>query len=426
MKAKKRRYFFLIAVVAAACAAYVVLSAEDPQISGYEGFARLPQSEIITLTVGHDRPIDRFEVEVLQGLRHVTLVNDRNVGTEKTYALHIEPRALRLTDGEATVLLTAESGLFGKTRIKVAARVDMVPPAIKQITSTRFVRQGSAGAVKVRAVGAERVYVKIGDEKFPLSKSREGEKNVYSSLFAVGSDVPPDTDIFVVAEDDNENVRHALTDTTITRAVFKKENIEVSDRFLEEHVYPSLGAKGGGISAAEAIRRVNETWRKEDGSFIRELSRDTADEPLWHGRFLQMSGSKVFATYGERRKMYYHGEQVSACRHLGYDLASVRHAPVVAANSGRVVYAGVRKIYGKTVIIDHGLGLMSLYGHLSEVSVSEGQTVSKGDLIGRTGSTGFAMGDHLHFAILVHGVPVNPLNWWDGKWIENRILYFLS
>jgi murein DD-endopeptidase MepM/ murein hydrolase activator NlpD len=425
MKSKKKRYFFLVAALSVAYAAYVVLSAKNPQISGYEGFAKIPQTETITLTVENDRPIDRFEVEVLQGLRHVTLVNDRNVGTEKTYELHLDPHALRLTDGNATVLLTAGSGLFGKTRLKVNAHVDSVPPAIKQITSTPFVRQGSAGAVKVRAVGADRVYVEIGHDKFPLSRSKKGGNNVYASLFAVGCDVPPSTRVFVIAEDDNENVRRAVMDTTITKARFHKEDIEVGDRFLEEHVYSLLGEESGEISPLDALKRVNETWRKEDGFFIRGLSEETAGEPLWHGRFLQLRGSKVFATFGEIRKMYYHGKRVSTSEHLGYDLASVRHAQVFAANSGRVVYAGKLKIYGNTVIIDHGLGLMSLYGHLSEISVSEGQEVAKGDAIGRTGSTGFAMGDHLHFAVLVHGVPVNPLNWWDAKWIENRIMNFL-
>lgn len=426
MKSKKKRYFFYLAVIVIAYAAYTVISAKDPQIIGYEALAKIPRSKKVTLTVKNNRSIGSFEIEILQGLRRVTLLKDRDIGREKTYDLKVEPRKLKLTDGEVTVLLTADSGLFAKSSIKVPAVIDSVPPVIKQITSTPFVRQGSTGAVKVRAIGADRVYVDIGQDKFPLSRSAEGDKHIYSSLFPVGIDVSPGTDVFVVAEDDNENVKRAVAHTTITNSGFRKEDIKVDDSFIDRHLYPLLGENSRELSPVDAIREINENWRKEDRAFIHKLSVKTAAKPLWKGRFLQLRNSKVFAIYGERRKIYYHGKPVSTSRHLGYDLASVSHARVSAANNGRVVYAGKRLIFGNTVIIDHGLGLMSLYGHLSEISVTEGQTVKKGDIIGRTGNTGFAIGDHLHFAILVHGVPVNPLDWWDANWIANRILYTLS
>jgi murein DD-endopeptidase MepM/ murein hydrolase activator NlpD len=426
MKSKKKRYFFYVALIVIAYAAYAILSAKDPQIIGYEAFSKIPRSEEVTLTVKNNRPIDLFEIEIIQGLRRVTLLKERDIGREKTYDLKIEPRELQLTDGDVTVLLTADSGLFAKRSIKVPAVVDSVPPVIKQIASTPFVPQGSTGAVKVRAIGADRVYVDIGQQKFLLSRSAKRGDDIYSSLFPVGINVSPGTDVFIVAEDDNENVKRAVAHTTITKSEFRKEDIKVDDRFLDKHLYPLLGEDSGELSPVDAIRKVNEDWRKEDRAFIRKLSVETAAKPLWKGRFLQLKGSEVFTLYGERRRIYYHGEPVSTSRHLGYDLASVSHAPVSAANNGKVVYAGKRLIFGNTVIIDHGLGLMSLYGHLSEISVTEGQTVEKGDIIGRTGNTGFAIGDHLHFAIFVHGVPVNPLDWWDGNWIENRILYVLS
>jgi murein DD-endopeptidase MepM/ murein hydrolase activator NlpD len=73
------------------------------------------------------------------------------------------------------------------------------------------------------------------------------------------------------------------------------------------------------------------------------------------------------------------------------------------------------------VVLDHGLGLMSLYAHLSDIGVKVGQTVQKGEALGRTGETGLAGGDHLHFALLVHGVYTNPIEWWDDHWLKDRI-----
>ncbi len=86
-----------------------------------------------------------------------------------------------------------------------------------------------------------------------------------------------------------------------------------------------------------------------------------------------------------------------------------------------VLYAAPLGIYGNCVILDHGLGVQSLYGHLSIIDVKEGDTVEKGQALGRTGTTGLAGGDHLHFTMLVDGVMVSPVEWWDPHWMEDRV-----
>ncbi len=421
MKSHKKQYILLIVVAAVIIyGAYRIFFIPEPRITGYENLDKLPRKKRIVLTVSSEYPVGRFYVAVVQNLRQVTVVDDRDIGNEKTYELSIEPRKLGIGDGDATVYLVAESGFFSKTEIEMDTRVDTVAPEIKQVSSTPYVKQGSAGAVKVRAIGADRVYVMIMDKKYPLL--REGKKDVYRSLFPIERTVPPGTDIVVVAEDDNENVRTSVLGTTITKASFRKEKIRITDDFVKRHIYPLLAEEGEGLSPVEAIRHVNEVWRTEDNEVVRQLAGQTSPRFLWKKKFLQLKNSKVFAHYGDVRNYYYQGKQVSSSTHLGYDLASVRNAPVPAAGAGRVVYAGPRRIYGNTVVIDHGLGLMSLYGHLSSIGVREGQEVEQGDVIGSTGSTGFALGDHLHFEVLVHGVAVNPLAWWDMNWIENKVL----
>jgi hypothetical protein len=423
MKSNKKRYVFLVITAAIIIyAAYRFFSISEPRITGYENLGKLPRKKKIVLTVSSDRPVRRFYVAVVQDLRQVTVIDERNIGNEKTYELTMEPRKLGIKDGKATVYLVAESGFFSKTEIELDTGVDIVPPEIKQISSTPYVKQGSAGAVRVRAIGADKVYVKILDWKYPLLRSQEGDKNVYRSLFPVELSAAPGTDIIVVAEDDNENVTTAVLGTTITKASFRKDKIRITDDFVRLHISPLLGEEGEGLSPVEAIRRVNEVLRGEDNEVVRQLAGQTSSAFLWEKKkFLQLRNSKVFAHFGDVRNYYYEDEHVSSSTHLGYDLASVRNAPVPAANAGRVVYAGSRRLYGNTVVIDHGLGLMSLYGHLSSIGVREGQEVERGEVIGATGSTGFALGDHLHFEVIVHGVAVNPLAWWDMNWIENKI-----
>jgi murein DD-endopeptidase MepM/ murein hydrolase activator NlpD len=118
----------------------------------------------------------------------------------------------------------------------------------------------------------------------------------------------------------------------------------------------------------------------------------------------------------------HNGKEIDHQTHLGIDLASTRHAPIPAAANGRVVVAAHDfGIYGNAIIIDHGLGLQSLYSHLSQIDVAVGDTVKRGQIIGKTGATGMAGGDHLHFGVLCSGIPVNPYEWWDGTWIKNNI-----
>ena len=150
------------------------------------------------------------------------------------------------------------------------------------------------------------------------------------------------------------------------------------------------------------------------------MTQQSDDRKHWQGAFLRMPGA-TRATFGERRVYTYNGKEVDRQVHLGTDLASLAQSPVPAANDGRVVFADTLGIYGKTVIIDHGFGLFSLYSHLSSFDTAPGESVARGAAIGRTGTSSLAGGDHLHFSVLVHQTFVNPLEWWDAQWIANNI-----
>ena len=171
----------------------------------------------------------------------------------------------------------------------------------------------------------------------------------------------------------------------------------------------------------DAFLVINREQRKQAEMTKREIGAKTADVPLWEGPFVQPRNTKVFSNFAETRTYVYDGRPVDTQVHFGYDLASTKHSPVPAANSGVVAFAGPLTIYGNTVIVDHGLGLQTLYAHLSSIEAKVGDKVTKGQELGRSGATGLAVGDHLHFEVLVSGVSVTPLEWWDARWIRERV-----
>ncbi|HWN90596.1 MAG TPA: M23 family metallopeptidase, partial [Verrucomicrobiae bacterium] len=205
---------------------------------------------------------------------------------------------------------------------------------------------------------------------------------------------------------------------------FRSDVIDVKDDFLERKLPELLPERGGAIprdQLLEAFLTVNRDRRKQAEETKRTLAAKTQPRPLWDGVFLQPRNTKVFSNFAETRTYRYHGREVDTQVHFGYDLAAVRHGPVPAANAGVVVFAGPLSIYGNTVIVDHGLGLQTLYAHLSTIEVKEGDQVRQEQELGRTGDTGFAMGDHLHFEVLIGGISVTPVEWWDARWIRDHI-----
>jgi len=174
-------------------------------------------------------------------------------------------------------------------------------------------------------------------------------------------------------------------------------------------------------SPLETFLYVNQQIRRQNRAKLVDLSQQTAHEPLWEGPFLRQPQAATQALFADHRTYYYQGKKIDQQIHLGHDLASVAQAKIVAGNSGKVLWAEYMGIYGLCVVIDHGLGLQSLYAHMSQLDVQPGDTVKRGQIIGRSGNTGLAGGDHLHLGILVTGTPVQTIEWWDSHWLEDNI-----
>ena len=200
-------------------------------------------------------------------------------------------------------------------------------------------------------------------------------------------------------------------------------HLGVDERFLEI-VVPRIRGKipsvGDGKSLIGDYVAINSELRARNVATLRKLGMASPNERRWLGKFERMT-AKVFGRFADHRSYMYRGRLVDRQWHMGFDLASVKNDDVPAANDGTVVFAAYLGIYGNAVVLDHGFGLTTIYAHMSSIDVVPGDQVARGDTLGRTGATGLALGDHLHFEVQVRGVAVRPAQWWDARWVRDNI-----
>ena len=303
--------------------------------------------------------------------------------------------------------------------------IDTQPPEIEMISTVHNLSQGGTGLVIYRtSEDCHLTGVQVGDNFFPAHAGYYRDPRIRLAFIGLGYQQGPGTQIWIKAVDQAQNSAKAGVKHYIRKKVFKKDNIRISDRFLSSKVpeFENTIALDSGGSLVDKFLKINRDLRKVNYEKISELAQTTVTTRHWKGKFLRMPGAANQAGFADHRTYTYNDKIIDRQVHLGMDLASVTHSPVPAANSGVIAFSGLLGIYGKTVLIDHGFGLFSMYAHLNRSDVSKGQEVSKGDILGRTGSTGLAGGDHLHFSILVNNTFVNPIEWWDAAWIKNNIL----
>lgn len=312
----------------------------------------------------------------------------------------------------------------GNTRTElVTMRMDLRPPRISLKNLPPNVRRGGAGVLRYTIdEDVSRNGVLIGDYFVSGYLQKDGSYLCFFPFPYQMSAREFKESIYITATDLAGNVSKSRLNVTAIERTFKNDKIDLSDNFLQtveeklRHLAPH--AK----TSLECYLYINNEVRAADALMLQNLRNDTAAAMLWEGAFLRLPRSAPRAGFADHRFMSYQGKQVGESWHLGFDLASVRNAEVPAANSGRVIFTGEQGIYGNLMVIDHGLGLMSLYSHLSEIGVKPGDVVTKGQIIAKTGTTGLAFGDHLHFGIMVGGKEVTPLEWIDPKWIRDNVM----
>lgn len=345
---------------------------------------------------------------------------------EKTYTVALA-KVPGIKEGPAVLKVAARDAALWRGNQTVVERrltLDLTPPTLQLVADDRYVNFGGVGVLVYKtSADTVRTGVQFGTRFFPgFAGQVRGHPDHWLVLFAHAYDVPTDARPKLVAADAAGNSRELAVRYELKNVKYRKSTLPLSERFVRDKVAPLLAdATLRQGAPRDVFVAVNQGLRKDNEEKIAALTRQAAPPMLWRGAFVQLSNSKVEANFADERTYTWNGEPIDTAYHLGYDLSVTKAYPVEAANAGTVVFAGDLGIYGGTVIIDHGLGLFTLYSHLSAIDVQVGATLAKKQILGKTGQTGLAAGDHLHYGVYLSGVAVLPVEWWDAQWLEDNL-----
>ena len=376
--------------------------------------------------------LNSFSVTLNSGGKDYPLAAERysELVRQKKFTVALSAKLEGLKEGPAVLRIEARDNSWwiffrgNQTLVENTLTIDITPPTLEIIADDRYVNFGGVGMI-VYKPSADTVTtgIKIGKYFFLGYKGQiKSQPDHYIAFFAHAYNSGEDERAMLVATDKAGNSKEMQLAYTLKNVKYKKSTIQISEDFLRNKVTPLLsdvGARQG--TPKEIFVKVNKGLRKENEDKIKAITEKSTPAKLWEGAFHQLTNSKVEANFADARTYVYNEEEIDQAYHLGYDLSVTKHYPVEASNHGVIAFVGDLGIYGNTVIIDHGLGLFTLYSHLSSIDVKVGDQIKQEQIIGKTGETGFAGGDHLHFGVYLHGVAILPVEWWDQKWIKDNI-----
>jgi len=420
----KKITLLLLLVVCGFVAFYLYIDITDPVITwGVEDNESI--NDAFNIKITDDRGLD----EVCFTLSGGACVDDERCSRDlqsQSFDLLVDPGKCVVSSEPLKVKVTVNavdsSILANKMSGSIELTYDRQAPSLMVLDGTLSLKRGGAGVV-LYEVGEEpdETGVMLDDLLF---KSFVFGQNKYLSFYAHPYYV--EADEFkprVFAVDEAGNLKKIRPGSRTAEHAYHSEEIELTDNFLES-VKDKMMA-GSPQKPLDVFVEVNNKTRKENYQKIVQLCQTTESKKLWDGVFLRNQGATK-AGFADARTYKYRSEVVGKQVHTGIDIAGINNTQVFAANHGKVVFVGEIGIYGNVVIVDHGYGLHSLYGHLHQTDVREGDNVRKGEVIAVSGETGLVFGDHLHFEIRVNGVPVNPIEWFDEVWVKSYIEPYLS
>ena len=397
-----------------------------------------PDSQLSDLTVAFEQNDARVPLFSLSDPRSAKTRQD---GERMIISAQIDKQTVpSLQSGTGRIVVTAgRKVLYGlRTRDANATRdvqVRLERPRVSVVSTHHYVNHGGSEMVVYRVTPNDvESGVVVGTVEYPgypaTGVTVDGvdisDPALRVAFFALLWDQDLNTPMRVYARDPAGNTARADFEHRAFPKPFKRSRIQLDDRFLDRVVPAILEGTTDIKPEGDTLQKflaINGDLRQKNAAKIASFAAQTASEMLWRGVvFHPFRNTAVESAFADQRTYIYKGKEVDKQVHLGFDLASLAGAPIVAGNRGKVLFADELGIYGNCVILDHGMGVQSLYAHLSSLEVQSGQMVEKEQTLGRSGLTGLAGGDHLHFTMLVHGRMVNPVEWWDSHWIEDRIL----
>lgn len=364
-----------------------------------------------------------------------TLEYEKLITPKKSVSLELEPprSAYAIKDKQIKIIVEAQDAskwnfLSGnEIREEFVITIDKARPVLSILSNSYGIKKGGSALVIFKAMdeNMKNLYIEtsFGKKFQPQPFYKEG---YYISLLAW----PVTEEHFkanIVVEDAAQNRSKSYIPLYLKEKHYRTSHIKISDNFLEGKIaeLASEFAETQGVTEPlEQFKLINEDVRGKNEKLIHEITSKVSDEMISDFKLKKMyplKNAQVVASFGDHRKYSYNGEPLSESYHLGLDFASNAMASIKPQNSGKVVFADYNGIYGNMPIVSHGLGLYTLYGHCSSVSVALGEEIAAGQHIANTGKSGYAMGDHLHFGVLVQGVEVRPEEWMDAQWMQLNI-----
>ncbi len=371
--------------------------------------------------------LETVRVIVRQNNHNATVLAQTFPAAQHEWSATFDLQHAKLTEGPFDILVTCTDrslshlGKGNTNELKEHRIMDNHPPRVDVISRQHNIAVGGCGAVVYTlSEPVKRTGVMVGNRFFPGFK--QDAANLYMALFAFPYDADPAKDVpKVIAEDDAGNTAANTLAYHLINKRFRHDTIRISDRFLEQKMPQFTSTFPNEPDLVSIFLKINNQGRAANRARLKQFAQQSSPNILWNKAFIRQPGAATRATFGDKRDYIYKGKVIDHQCHLGIDLASVARDKVKACNTGKVVFQGFMGIYGNVILIDHGMGLQSLYAHLSQILVHEGDLIQRGQIIGRTGATGLAGGDHLHLGIILNGLPVNPVEWWDSHWINNNI-----
>ncbi len=435
-------WFILIALVVAIGVAvfflWPKLEGQAPRLTLGRQPTHLGRDYHLNLTVSDQGAgLQSLSVQLIQGSRVKTVWHrtfpappqGRPSAAPTAVEVSINPRQLGLEDGPATLVIEARDHSWRQwwhgnlTRRECKVIIDTIPPNLRLLSRGLYINRGGSAMVVYETDPEVKDHgVQVGQRRYQGYGPWPRKPNLRVCFFAYSQGQKRGVPIRLWVRDPGGNRTEMKLPVGVRWKRFRHATLNISDRFLQEilprfrSVLPTDRTK-----PIDLFVWINTELRRRNNQQIGKAVSSPAGAMLFSGVFSRPQG-KTMAGFPDRRRYLYHGKPISRATHLGTDVADVTNAPIRATAAGRVVHAGPLGIYGNTVILDHGLGVASLYGHLSVVEVKTGQTVTRNQRIGTSGATGLALGDHLHFSVLVGGVFVDPLEWWDPHWIRDNVM----
>ncbi|MDF1876416.1 M23 family metallopeptidase [Sulfurimonas sp. SAG-AH-194-L11] len=391
--------------------------------------------EALHVKIEDESGVKSYKITLKSANEEKTLQYEQLINPQQLLNLEIEPprSTYAMKDKEIQIIVEANdvskwNFLSGNAIKKVFIfKIDKKRPRLSIVSNSYKISRGGSALVifKVEDENLDTLYIQGDNDKhfIPQAFYKEG---YFISLLAWPV-VESGFKATIVAKDSAGNIAKAYIPLYLKQKNYKVSHIKLSDRFLKGKIADlaeEFVETQGIDDSIEQFKIINEDVRAKNEALIHEISSKVQTKKITNFKINKMyplKNAQVVATFGDHRKYLYKGEYISESYHLGLDLASNAMAKIKPQNGGEVVFSEYNGLYGNMPLIHHGLGLYTLYGHCSSIKVNTGDEVTKKEVIANTGKSGYAMGDHLHFGVLVQGIEVRPQEWMDKQWIKLNI-----